>query len=178
MWKYYNSCTGTCLSLFLETEDSKRGISWNFVERPLPWKRRATLNYRSREIFTKQSYLRNEYASNLIRGKMIREYTRHGLIRFFIRRLTALFDIEGNLWHESFWSENLEIFFSFSIDIESIYDSKENVEERNRKNKILRCIIDGSCVNSFFYSTKCGIKERVEGIFERMSNRDEKDKFP
>ena len=47
-----------------------------------------------------------------------------------------------------------------------------------RKNKILRCIIDGSCVNSFFYSTKCGIKERVEGIFERMSNRDEKDKFP
>lgn len=61
---------------------------------------------------------------------MIREYTRHGLIRFFVRRLTALFDIEGNLLHESFWSENLEIFFSFSIDIESIYDSKENVEEK------------------------------------------------
>lgn len=64
--------------------------------------RRATLDYRSREIFTKQSYPRNEYASNLIRRKMIREYTRHGLIRFFVRRLTALFDIEGNLWHKSF----------------------------------------------------------------------------
>lgn len=156
---------------FLETEDSKRGISWNFVERPLPWKRRATLNYRSREIFTKQSYLRNEYASNLIRGKMIREYTRHGLIRFFIRRLTALFDIEGNLLHESFWSENLEIFFSFSIDIESIYDSKENVEERNRKNKILRCIIDGSCVNSFFYSTKCVKRTRRENLWEDVESR-------
>lgn len=69
-----------------------------FLKRPLPWD--ETSNARLREIFTKQSYPRNEYVSNLMEEK--RYANTLGLIAFFVL-LTALSDInEGNLWHKGF----------------------------------------------------------------------------